>query len=324
MRIRIVLLILAVFFGIAAVIGVMIYINNVKASIIKEEELISVVVASQDIPKEMKVSEMLDRKFVETKEIPRKYLVDGALESLDNFKEYIAKIEIKKGEQLTSEKLGKIEELHVAFGVPEGYVAVSIPYDEIRGVSGLINVGDKVNVIATFTPSEDELVLFNKDIVTEKLLDMQKNQSSTAQISNEPSTSWFPTERLMDENNYIIFPQTKILLWNVEVLYIGSKIVNTGIAKESGGAFSQSSSTNTKGQEIVKTVTLAVTPEQAEKLVFSEELGRVWLALVPVNGIEEEKTPGRTYLNILDNWLFILLNLGDKNEENTCCGYWER
>ena len=51
---------------------------------------------------------------------------------------------------------------------------------------------------------------------------------------------------------------------------------------------------------IVNTVTLAVSPEDAEKLVFSEEMGLVWLALVPSEGVEVKETPGRTYKNIFE------------------------
>jgi Flp pilus assembly protein CpaB len=47
-------------------------------------------------------------------------------------------------------------------------------------------------------------------------------------------------------------------------------------------------------------VTLAVTPEQSEKLVFTEEMGSVWLALVSTEGIEKEDTAGQTYDNIFE------------------------
>ncbi len=298
MRIRIVLLILAIIFGIAAVIGVMIYIGNVKASIQHEEELVKVAVAAQNISKEIKVSDIIEKKFFEIKEMPRKYLVEGALNSIEDYKDYITKVSIKKGEQFTADKFGKVEDIRAAFAVPQGYIAISIPYDEIRGVSNLINVGDKVNVIATFAPSEGDLTLLNKDIVAEKLLDISQSETNQNQISTEPSTSWFPSESLMEKDNYIVFPQTKVLLWNVEVLYIGSKIVSAVGDKSSQSDFSTKNQSSI--QQELKTVTLALTPEQAEKLVFSEELGRVWLALVPAEGIEEKETPGRTYLNILD------------------------
>ena len=296
MKIRIVLLFLAIIFGIAAVIGVMIYLNNLRSSIEKEGELVTVVVAAQDIPRETEVFEMIERKFIETKEIPRKYLVEGALESLDNYRDFVAIGPIVKGEQFTPGKLGKIEEVRMAFTVPDGFIALSISYNEIKGVSNLIKAGDKVNVITTFTPSKDELVLFNKDIVTQSLIQISETDSGEITDAALPSSEWFSSEIIMDESNYIVYPVTKILLWNIEVLYIGSKI--PGAADEQPSASAPAGSKST-AQEL-RTITLALTPQQAEKLVFSEELGKVWLALVPADGINEEETPGRTYLNIID------------------------
>ncbi|MBM3705303.1 MAG: hypothetical protein FJW66_02150 [Actinobacteria bacterium] len=302
MKVRIVLLFLAIIFGIAAVIGVMIYLNNIRSSMEKESELVSVLVASQEISKETKVSDILKSNSVETKEIPKKYLVEGALNSLDSYTDYIAKVDIGKGEQLTPDKFGKIEDLRISFTVPDGFIAISIPYDIVRGVSNLINPGDKVNVIATFTPAEDDLVLFNKDIVTQSLLNINESAAGSTgaaeTTSSEPSSSWFLTDEVMDESNYIVFPQTKILLWNVEVLYIGSKIA-TDTGEEAESKSSTSKIKADAGEEI-STLTLAVTPEQAEKLVFSEEMGKVWLTLLPADGIDEKETPGRTYLNIIE------------------------
>jgi Flp pilus assembly protein CpaB len=46
------------------------------------------------------------------------------------------------------------------------------------------------------------------------------------------------------------------------------------------------------------TVTLIVTPEQAEKLVFAQEMGTVWFALIPSGDTQEVTTPGRAVINI--------------------------
>ena len=59
MKIRIVLLILAIVFGIAAVFGVMIYLNNVRDSVEKEGELVSVLMAVKVIPGGTPVEDMI-------------------------------------------------------------------------------------------------------------------------------------------------------------------------------------------------------------------------------------------------------------------------
>jgi Flp pilus assembly protein CpaB len=302
MKIRIVLLVLAIVFGIAAVFGVMIYLNNVRASVEKDTELVGVLVAVEDIVKETPVDSIIAKTLVEIQQIPKKYLVDGALNSLEKYSGYVAKDTITRGEQITPAKLVKLEDLRVSFAVPDGMVAVSIPFDEVRAVSNFVKQGDKVNVIATFQPSAEELVIFNKEIIAEIVFELEKERASEGEETQRTPTNFgFPRTFDLDEEDYIVFPQTKVLLWNVEVLYVGFQFADSSTPAEEeggGGLISQSEAEDIK--EIIKTVTLALTPEQSEQLIFAQELGKAWLALAPAGGVEEEDTPGRTYLNIIE------------------------
>ena len=72
------------------------------------------------------------------------------------------------------------------------------------------------------------------------------------------------------------------------------------VEEESGGASLIKQEEAADIKEIIRTVTLALTPEQSEQLIFAQEIGKAWLALTPAGGVEEEDTPGRTYLNIID------------------------
>jgi Flp pilus assembly protein CpaB len=312
MKIRIVLLILAIVFGIAAVFGVMIYLNNVRASAEKENELASVLVAAKTIPKDISADLLISEKYVEIKQVPSKYIAEGAINSLDKFNGYITIEQISKGEQLTPLKLMKIEDVNLAFVVPDGLMAVSVPYDEIRGVSNYVKSGDKVSLIATFEPGDDNVLLTKEGLMNQILKDSQDStttQSTTTEqganaAGNTTGFGFFSlsdtakkAEEIMGDNEYVIYPLTKILLWNVEVLSIGVNVVS---AQKSSDTAESSAAANTKNSlpVVFKTVTLAVTPEQAEKLIFAQELGKVWFALMPLKGINEQETPGRTYFNI--------------------------
>jgi Flp pilus assembly protein CpaB len=165
--------------------------------------------------------------------------------------------------------------------IPEDMLAISIPVDEVIGVSNLINVGDMVNVIATFKPSEEQVEVI--DQVPETLDEAIAAQERVEEI----------------EIPEIISEITKTLLWNVEILYIGTRIIILEEAEESGGILGTTQRRQEQTIEI-STVTLAVTPEQSEKLVFTEEMGSVWLALVSTDGIEKEDTVGQTYDNIFE------------------------
>jgi Flp pilus assembly protein CpaB len=315
MKIRIVLLILAILFGVAAVFGVMIYLNNVRTSAEKENELVSVLVAAKTIPKDISAELLLSEKFVEKKQVPSKYIAEGAIDSLDEFNGYITIEQISKGEQMTPLKLMKIEEVNLAFVVPDGLIAVSIPYDEVRGVSNYLKSGDKVSLIATFEPEKDNMLLTKEGLMNQILKDSQDSSAvsqdttvtqDTAAAQGTTGFGFFSlsdtakkAEEIMGDNDYVVYPLTKILLWNVQVLSIGVNVVSTPQGKDTEGG-SAAAAAESSGPQTFKTVTLAVTPEQAEKLIFAQELGKVWFALMPLKGINEQETPGRTYFNIAD------------------------
>ena len=282
MKLRIILLFLALIIGAAAVFGVIMYINGMRASMEEEIEKVEVLIAAQNIPKEMPVESLVEENMVETRGIPRKYIAEGALASLDGYEGYVAANHINEGEQITTTKFAKPEEMGLVFVIPDGMVAVSIPIDEVIGVSNLVDVGDRVNVIATFFPEQTASYGEEQADVTgtegeELTEEIYESEESSIEIEKE---------------------FTKTLLWNVEVLYVGvrQKIPGSGESTELLGVQTK---TETASEEI-STVTLAVTPEDSERLVFSEEMGSVWLALVPIDGIEKEDTPGRTLDNIFD------------------------
>lgn len=266
MRLRIILLIIAIILGVVAVVAVVSYISSIRTSVEEEVEKVEVLVAAQNIPKETPVETIIAADAVTTEAIPRKYLADGVLTTLDNYKGYVTAAPINKGEQITSTKFVKPEQIGLAFMIPSDMVAISIPVNEVIGVSNLINVGDKVNVIATFSPPGEEAAGAAEETLAEEVV-----------IEKEI---------------------TKTLLWNVEVLYVGTRIVIVE-EEEAGGILGGETKKEIKASDI-RTVTLAVTPEDSEKLVFTEEMGSVWLALLPVDGIERIETPGRTLDNIFE------------------------
>jgi pilus assembly protein CpaB len=279
MKVRILLLILAIVFGLAAVFGVMFYVNNLRATLEKEGEKVDVLVATQDIIKDTTVEEIISKKLVEVKKIPLRYVVTGYMVSLDKYQDYFVSNQISKGEQITPVKFIKPSDITFSFEVPKGMLAISIPFNEVVGVSNLLTVGDRVNVIATFQGDQQQQA--QQQATPNQTVDTSGTQNNAASIGNEGA---------------VVTDTTKTVLWNIEILYIGAKVTIDDISAKNKGLLSSSGSS----QEPVetKTVTLAVTPEQAEKLVFSEELGTVWLALLPVGGVEETDTPGRTLDNI--------------------------
>jgi pilus assembly protein CpaB len=121
---------------------------------------ITVVIARRDI-KEM---ETLNETMIELKNIPKTFLEPAAISSdkkddketpriLKGLVGTIALVPIKKGEQLTFNKLTEPSmRTGLATQIAPGRRAVSIPVNEINGVSKLIKPGDRVDVVAIIDP----------------------------------------------------------------------------------------------------------------------------------------------------------------------------
>jgi len=283
MRLRVILIIVAIIIAGVAVFGVIAYISNIKQTAEKEVEKIEVLVAVQNIPKDTFVEDLISSKSVELQAIPRKYIAEGVLTTLDNFKGFVTISPISKGEQITSTKFVKPEQVGLAFNISGDMVAISIPVDEVIGVSNLISIGDMVNVIATFMPEAN-----------------QAETTATTAAAGTTTVSTQAPETTEETLAGIKEPITKTLLWNVKVLYLGTRTVTAKEQKETDSKILSNQAAKDENAIIVNTVTLAVSPEDAEKLVFSEEMGLVWLALVPSEGIEVKETPGRTFKNIFE------------------------
>jgi Flp pilus assembly protein CpaB len=283
MKIRILLLFLAVIFGIAAVFGVMLYINSMRSKVETEGIKVEVLVANQDIPKDTPVEVMISNNMVEIEEIPQQFVVKDSLVSLEGFEEFLVATPINTGEQITAKKFISLAAAGFSLIIPEGMVAISIPINEVIGVSNLINIGDKVNVIATFSPGSEQ----------EQQTDVQQEPEQVETVSEDGTTEF--TQRTIteeaDEDEWSVKQDiTKTLLWGVEILYIG--IRDKSAAPEEG-------QTQQDAAVETRTVTLALTPSQSEKLVFSDEFGKIRLALLPVDdSITEEDTGGMTFENI--------------------------
>lgn len=96
---------------------------------------------------------------------------------------------------------------------------------------------------------------------------------------------------------------TKVILNRVRVLAVGQAIgaepapvVQTGGGGIIGG---RTSSDAAAEEQAASTITLAVTPSDLEKLVYAEEKGSVWLALLAPGDAKPVATTGRTIRTVL-------------------------
>ena len=218
-----------------------------------------VVVAGEDIDIRTEVTEgMLTMKTV-----PEDEALQGAYSDYEPVVGQVTRQDIFKGEQVTRSKVGPQTDTEIeqglSFVIPAGMRGFSIKVDETSAVGGLLLPGDLVDVIGVFDDEDD----FDVDKAVTLLQNIEV--LAVAQESQEA----IPPPAAADEE--------------------ATPVAEDGATEE---AASQQDSLGTRPEDVetkpkAKTVTMAVTPEQAQLLALSQAQGKLVLALRPYGDAAE-------------------------------------
>lgn len=139
---------LAIIFGLAAALGTYNYLENLKRTYRTSGHFARVAVAKRKIAARMIIS----GEMLEFKEMPVEYILPGTVVDVKDAAGKMAVSDIYPGEMILSSKL--VARNDVAAGlsakVEKGRRAISIPVNNITALHGLINTGDRVDVLVTF------------------------------------------------------------------------------------------------------------------------------------------------------------------------------
>jgi len=146
-------IVLALVFGLLTAYLVLNYLQDVKAAL-DNNEYVEIVIANQDIP----ANTVISASMLSMKKIPFQYV--HSQEITDN-SEVIGKIllvPLNAGESIMKNQVISQSDKKngLAYVIPEGKRALTIPVDEVSGVAGLIKPGDKVDVISTITIGDNQ------------------------------------------------------------------------------------------------------------------------------------------------------------------------
>lgn len=250
MRSRLAILIVALALGGLAALTTNWYLNRATERLEAGTEPVEVLVASEAIPRGAMADDLIDSGQIVTREVPRRYVSADAVSSPKAIRGQVLAAPLSAGELVTTARFQAPKEAGLAYSVPKGLVAVSIPSDAVKGVAGLLKPGDFVMVVATFEPGPNGV------------------------------------EAL-----------TRVLLPKARVLAVGTDVGAQSAVSQGDDRSLTANTTEAQQQEqtgAAPTVTLALAPLDAEKLVFAEEQGSVWLALLPATETEVPGTVGRT------------------------------
>ncbi|GAB4276781.1 MAG: hypothetical protein Kow0056_07580 [Coriobacteriia bacterium] len=288
MRTRILLIIAALIAGGLAAVFAARYLSEARSQIVEEATPVTVLVAAQDIPRGLSAEELDAQELLVEEEIPAQFVSSDAVSSVKSIEGQVLAVPMAEGEQVTRSKFQYPTEAGLTYTVPAGYLAVTIPTDEIRGVAGFIKPGDTIAVVASF----DDGNWYDQD-------GDPVDPNDPRGVAPLDWMSWRLGEPLPDVGWPVEYPITRIVLPEVKVLATESNVSRTqeSLEQESGPAGLSTSRSQSEEQAVTyDSVTVAVTDSDLEKLVFCEEYGQVWLALVGADTETPEST-GRIYGN---------------------------
>jgi pilus assembly protein CpaB len=228
---RTVLLIVAVLIAAAGTALILMYVQGINARAVEGQERVEVLAATDQIDAGEKFADAQAAGKIDTVEIARDDMVDGALASADSITDEVAVSTIYPDEQILAQKFGKPEDAQT-LPIPDGMIAVSVELTDPARVAGFVNPGSRV---ALFVSVDPEL------------------------IKEDGSTQPLPA-------------YTDLLLPDVQVVGVGDTTVHTTTKTDEQGQQTT--------EEIPRTIlTLAVTTEEAKKVVFSARNGELALGL---------------------------------------------
>ncbi|MHB0979974.1 MAG: Flp pilus assembly protein CpaB [Thermoleophilia bacterium] len=269
---RTVAILVAVILALAAAGLVWWYASSVRNEVEKGEGTVAVLVAGQDIPARTTGEAVVEKSLAEITDVPERLVAPGALTSEAGLQGRVFTVPVSKGQQILTAQLGTPEAESLAFRIKKGMRAVSLPLDRLRGVGGVLTAGDRVDVIVTF----------DFDDLNQALVGLSRI------LSPEEAKALLDQGFNAEAGRSTI---TRTLLQQVEIMAID----NLGTAPTGPLGQAEGETTDAPAEPVV---ILMVSPADAERIVYAQEEGRVWLALVPSEDTVAVETPGRGIVNV--------------------------
>jgi pilus assembly protein CpaB len=148
---RTVLLIVAVLIAAAGTALILMYVQGINARAVEGQERVEVLAATDQIDAGEKFSDAQAAGKIDTVEIARDDMVDGALASADSITDEVALSTIYPDEQILAQKFGMPEDAQT-LPIPDGMMAVSVELTDPARVAGFVNPGSRVALFVSVDP----------------------------------------------------------------------------------------------------------------------------------------------------------------------------
>lgn len=260
------------------------YIQGAEARALEGEVLVEVLVADQPIAAGTASEELTN--LVRLEQVPTKVVVAGAVADLAPLADKVTAIALLPGEQLTVDRFMDLAAYQETIG---GRAAVEVPADQLqvtislspdRVVGGELRPGDIVAVFASFDPlplNTVEPTGLDPNEIPVLIPDDGTGEEETSTGAQTPNS-------------------TKIILHQVLVTNLQAEELPRTVTEEEAEAAAGAPNLAPTGNLLV---TLALSPTDAERLVFTAEHGLIWLALEG-DEVDTSDTPVQTRITIYE------------------------
>lgn len=234
------------------------YIQGVEAETLAQGEPVDAYVARDTIPAGTSAEEAIAAGLVIKQPVPRRNVPTGAIGDLSAIEGQIATANISQGEEIVADRFALPSAVVTGLEIPEGHHAVSVQVGVPEGVAGYIEPGDRVGVIARM------------EVPDPGAPDQPIDPANPAAGSEEATEA-----------------RVQFVLMGVEVLAVNGRTGRPVAAEPADGEAAATEA------PVGLLATVALTPADAERLVFAQLEGSIYFTLMP-EGAEPVTTPGRT------------------------------
>jgi len=154
---RTVVVAVAVAVGVLASVLSYVFLNDAQDNAYHNAKLVPAYVITKTIPRTLSGSQLSSGGYVVQKKIPAEFRPSSAVTNLSAIRTQEAGANLPVGEVVVSGMFQSPDTIAsvAAETVPQGDVAISVSVDQVHGVAGLIQPGDKVDILIDVNGSQE-------------------------------------------------------------------------------------------------------------------------------------------------------------------------
>jgi pilus assembly protein CpaB len=271
---KVVGIVVALMLATVGTVALVSYVRTAETRAQAGEELVEVYVVADLIPAGTTAAELQDTDLISVELVPRKVQATDSVQSIQGLGNKVTAVDLVAGEQLVATRFIESADFATrAIGVivPPNKVEVTIRVDPQRAIGGLIQPGDTVAVFASFDPF-DVTTGAIVEVVGEQVPIPDAAGGAAAQSSNS----------------------TQIILHKILVTAVQESASTRGLGDDEDADRLETA------PEKDLFITLAVDPADAERIIFTQEFGYIYLAQER-SDVPENPTDIKTRSNVYED-----------------------